>query len=361
MALFNTENTAHKTGNYPLFLGQPLGLYDSVTVPYPRLNELRQQQKAQDWSEDEFDFTQSRQDFKTCSKSIHDIMLETIMWQWEADSIASQAIIVLFSPFITNSELFGMMMKQSEIEVTHALTYSEIIRNCNPAPREVIESIMKNKDVLHRTTSIVKYMRELEELGARKRLGEHIDLEEAREAILKALFALIGLEAIEFIASFACTFALAEQKLFMGIAQAVQKIMSDEMLHTQMDYEVIKILLTDDDWANTFNRIKPELKKILDEVIEQEEAWSEYIFSEGRAVVGLNPALLKDWVYWNSAPIYETFGLEFSFNNPENNPLPWMDMWMNPGAQQNANQEQTNGDYQLNRTKDDLGDVTFDF
>lgn len=30
MAVFNVENTAHKTGDYPLFLGQQMGMYDSI-------------------------------------------------------------------------------------------------------------------------------------------------------------------------------------------------------------------------------------------------------------------------------------------------------------------------------------------
>lgn len=360
MALFNTENTAHKTGDYPLFLGQRLGLYDSVTQPYPQLNQLRQSQKQQDWSEDEFDFTQSRQDFKTSSSSASDIMLQTIMWQWEADSVASQAIILLFSPFISNSELFGMMMKQSEIEVTHALTYSEIIRNCNPAPRNVIDDIMKNLDVLDRSEVIVTYMRELEILGARYRLGEELDLEVVRRAILRALFALIALEGIEFMASFACTFALAEQQLFLGIAQAVQKIMLDENLHTKMDFAVLDILLKDPVWRASFEAIKHEIKQILDTVIVKEQNWSDYIFSEGRAIIGLNSKLLMEWVLWNSVPIYEYFGIDCSYTKPVNDPLPWMYFWMNPGKQQNANQEQTNGDYQLNATVDDAQDMDFD-
>lgn len=362
MALFNTENNAHKTGEYPIFLGQPMGLYDSVTQVYPSLMDLYLKQKAQDWSHDEFDFTQSRQDFKTCPPSVHDISLETLMWQWEADSVASQSIFALFSPFITNSEAFASFHKQSEIEVTHALTYSEIIRNCNPAPREVISQIMGNQEVLHRTKTIVKYMRELEVAGAQYRLDKNsIAPEELRRTILRAMFALLALEGIEFIASFACTFALAEQGWFMGISQAVQKIMLDEMLHTQMDLEVLTICLKDDDWRESFEAIKPEIKEILDEVVSQEEDWSKYIFSNGRAIVGLNETLLMDWVHWNSAPIYDFFQIKRDFKTPERDPLPWMYVWMNPGSQQNANQEQTNGDYQLNSTKDDAEGVVLDF
>ena len=45
MALFNTENTAHKTGDYPLFLGQQMGMYDSINKKYPKLFDLYKKQK----------------------------------------------------------------------------------------------------------------------------------------------------------------------------------------------------------------------------------------------------------------------------------------------------------------------------
>lgn len=362
MALFNTENTAHKTGDYPLFLGQQMGMYDSINKKYPKLFDLYKKQKEQDWSEDEVDLVQSISDFATCSKSTYDVMVQTLMWQWEADSVAAQSIICLFAPFITNSELYALMMKQAEIEVLHALTYSEIVRQCLPNAREIIEEVQNNQEVLNRSGVIVKYMRELEVLGAKYRLDPaSIDKEEARRGILRAMFALLGLEAIEFISSFACTFALAEQGIFVQVAQLVQKIMLDEILHTKNDLAIIEILLEDPVWLNSFNAIKHELKEILDEVRLKEYSWSHYIFSDGRAIIGLNEPLLKEWVDYNCAPIYDHFGFDRDFNPPSKDPLPLMQVWMNPALQQTANQEMSNTDYRVNTTVNDAEEEIWDF
>lgn len=683
MAVFNTNNTAHKTGDYPLFLGQTMGLYDSINTPHPELFDLYKMQKAQDWSEDEVDLSHSLTDFKLCSKPTYDVMVQTLMWQWEADSVASQSIISMFSPFISNSECFAMMMKQSEIEcliegtevlthngwkdiskvtnedfvaqyeksghkisfvnpsrviskhfsgelisfktpqghfnqvvtpnhrmiavsrngafkedlaetmdygwgfggissgiaggskkiltpvekfliasqadgciserydgslvgtvpvwfglskqrkidrllgicqdcgftiteltgapqsgntkakrkfkvdvpkrykehlkdfswvsfadigvewgvkfleevsvwdghktsknisrltstnknvvdtvqgvasisgmktyrserednrkdsyktchivswkpkihlmgneiakephpyagnvycltvpssyflvrykgavsVTgnclHALTYSDIVRQCLPNSREIITDIMDNQEVLGRSGVIVKYMRELEVLGCHYRLDpSSVDHEDLRRGILRALFALIGLEGIEFISSFACTFALAEQGVFIGIGQLVQKIMLDEMLHTKMDFAVLDIILRDPVWRSSFENIKQEIKDILDEVRVKEYAWADYIFSEGRSIIGLNVNLLNEWTDYNCAPIYDYFDISRDFEAPSKDPLPFMDTWMNPSKQQNANQEQTNTDYKLNTTINDAEEEDFDF
>lgn len=362
MAIFNTENTAHATGHYPVFLGQPMGLYDSITKQHPELFNLYKLQKAQDWSEDEVDLSQSITDFKMCSKSTYDVMVQTLMWQWEADSVAAQAIICLFSPFISNSECFAAMMKQSEIEVLHALTYSDIVRQCLPNSREIIADIMSNQNILERSSVIVEHMRHLEILGAYYRIDpDQVDREELRRAILCAMFALIGLEGIEFISSFACTFALVQTGIFVGIGQLVQKIMLDEMLHTKMDFAVLDALLKDPEWRASFEAIKPKIRSILDEVRHKEYRWSDYIFSEGRAIIGLNVPLLNAWTDWNCAPIYDYFGIERDFESPVKDPLPMMDIWMNPKKQQNANQEQTNTDYKLNTAVDDTGDMQFEF
>lgn len=361
MAVFNTENTSYLTGDYPLFLGEQMGLYDSISKKYPGLFDLYKLQKAQDWSEDEVDLAQSITDFKLCSKSTYDVMVQTLMWQWEADSVASQAIISLFSPFISNSECFAMMMKQSEIEVLHALTYSDIVRQCLPNSREIISDIMNNQNVLERSGVIVKYMRELEVLGCHYRLDPaSVDPETLRRGIIRAMFALIGLEGIEFISSFACTFALAEQGVFVGVGQLVQKIMLDEMLHTKMDFAILDILLRDPVWRSSFEAIKPEIKAILDEVRFKEYGWADYIFSEGRSIIGLNVPLLNEWTDYNCAPIYDSFGIERDFEPPSKDPIPFMQVWMNPSLQQNANQEQTNTDYKLNATLNDADEVIFD-
>lgn len=362
MAVFNESNTAHKTGNYPLFLGQAMGMIDTINRPYEELFKLYKKQKEQDWSEDEVELTQSIVDFSTCSKSMYDVMVQTLMWQWEADSVASQAIICLFAPFITNSELYGMMIKQSEIEYLHAVTYSEIVRQCLPNSRQIIEDIQNNQAVLERTGVIVKYMRDLEVLGAHYRLDPaSVDPEDIRRGILRALFALIGLEGIEFISSFACTFALAEQGVFVQVGQLVQKIMLDEMLHTKMDFAVLDILLKDPVWRASFNAIKHEIKEILDEVRFGEYRWGDYVFSEGRAIIGLNSPLLKSWTDWNCAPIYDYYGIEKGFEPPKRDPLPFMTPWMIPSTQQNANQEQSNTDYRLNATVNDADNEIFDF
>lgn len=361
-SVYNAENTAYQTAHYPLMLGQGMALLDTVSKVYPELFDLYKKLKEQDWAEDEVPLESSRKDFESCPKSISDVMLETIMWQYTGDSVAAQSIIQTFGPFCSNTEYFLMLMRWSENESLHALTYSEIVRLCVKQPKAVIQKVMQNQSVLNRSSILIEKFDELKLAGLKYQLGEELDENELRKTILRGQIALAGLEALEFMASFACTFALAKQGLFTSIAALVQKIALDEQVHIEMNYAVFNVLLKDKKWKAAFNEIKPEIKGILDEIILQEEVWSDYIFSEGRAIVGLNSQLLKEWVYYNAQGLYKYLGVKFDKPAPKENPLPWMVEWLDIDMQQNANQEQQNTSYKLNTTTQDFDDNTdFDF
>ena len=361
MAAINLHNETYKEGKYPIFLGEQLGIFDSINVTYPEMHRLYKLQKAQDWDENEVNLDQTRKDFVACSANNYDVMIKNLSFQWENDSLA-KSIITLFAPFLSNNEACAMMMKQSEIEVLHALTYSEIIRQCIPNPNEVIEQIMENDRIFQRMGVVEEVMSELYEAGHKYALGELEANNDLRLLILKGMIALIGLEGIQFISSFSATFALAEQQLFVGACKLIQKIMLDEVLHVKMDYAIIDALMKEPEWKKVYEDNIEELTAILDTIIAQEEDWCDYLFSEGRVIVGLNAELSKQWVYFNAAPIYRRLKMKHKFRAPKQTPLAWMDVWLNPDQIQAAAQEIQRTDYKLNSANKDISDdEEFDF
>ena len=361
-SILNLDNSGWKTGKYPLFLGEELGLHDSMNRPYPELFDLFKKLKSLDWSEDEIKLNQDRMDFESCDKSTYDVMIKTLSWQFEADSVASRSIISLFAPFISNSDLSQMMLRWSDNEGLHALTYSEIVRQCLKDPDEVFNEILSNKAVTERSGKIVEGLLELKEIGARYTLDKYsVPPHKCREVILKALVSLYCLEQMEFMASFACSFALAERELFLGIASLVQKIMIDETIHTRMDEAIISILLRDSAWVEAYESIKPDVQEIVDSVYQQELSWSKYIFSEGRSIVGLNTPLLDEYIQFKSQVVYKKLDLFQPFDSVKENPLTWMDNWLDIDATQSAAQETDLNNYRLNSVVDNKESLLFDF
>lgn len=353
--IINMNNQGYLTGKYPLFLGEKLGLFDTVNVAYPEIEELYQQQFSQRWSEFEFDLTQDKMDMQRLPSEVTDLMKETIMWQFLADSIAAKSITELLMPYCTNSELEGMLTIQGFFEVIHSRTYSHIVKQTIPNPQQLLRDTYTNIEAIKRSKVIGDAFRQLYQLD------ESSSRKDKMKALLKVMFALMAFEGISFQASFAVTFGIAETDVYQGIAGLVGLICADELLHARMDHTVIKILLRDTEWYEVFLEIKAEVEAILNAVVEQEGKWTDHLFSNGRKVVGLSPTLLKEFVAYMATPLYKSFGLQANFTFVDKNPLPYMNKYLTSGVIQSAAQEVQLTDYNVGAIVDDTDNLDLSF
>ena len=350
MSKFNKDNKGHLQG-YPLFLGEPLGVLDTINVQYPQLEDLYQEQLAQLWNEFEVDLTHDRLDMVNAPPGVVDLMVKTIMWQTVADSVASRSIVETMGEFITNGELMNLATIWSFFEVIHARTYSHIIKQTFIEPNDLLKEIYANSEVLSRSDVIVNAFDRLAAVDVK-------DTEAVRRALLLALIALFTLESIAFMASFATTFAIVEKGWFQGIGKLVGLICRDEVLHTRNASTVVKLVLEDPEWFSTLYSCKEEVKELLDCVVENEVKWANYAFSEGREVSGLNATILSDYVYHMAAPVYRLFGEEPLKEVPVN-PIPYITKYIDTSKMQTANMELQNSSYLIGTIEDDTQDLDF--
>ena len=355
--IFNKDNTSHMVAEMPLFLGQKLGIHDTINVKHPYLEQLFTQLKSIDWVEDEVNLDRDRLQFETCPKHIRDIMIKNLAFQAELDSIASRSAGVLIAPFISNSELWRLDLKIAENECLHSATYTHIIKMCLKDTNEFFDEVYKNEQILGRAEKVSEVFNEIQELGAYYTLHGFGSYREDlfEETLIKYWVAMYALERIQFMSSFAATFALAEQDWFLGIASLVQKILKDELsIHVKRAKYVVDVLKKE--FSESFNNILPELKQIVDEVLETEYTWSHYLFQEGRQIVGFNENLSKQWVNYSAQEVYETLGFELPFEKITESPLPFMDKWINIDKMQTAAQETQLTNYKLNSWVDDIAE-----
>lgn len=354
MTVFNSGNSGYQTKKYPLFLGDDLGLFDTVNVAYPEIEELYQQQLAQIWNEFEVDLSYDRMDMTRLPHSTVDLMVKTISWQHLADSVAAKSIAGLLIPHCTNSELEGMLTIQSFFEVIHSRAYSHIVKQTFIDPNDMLERTYNDTHVLMRSKAIIDAFDKLESLP--KDAPKNAKM----KAIINAFAALFALEGIAFMSSFAVTFAIAETDVFQGIGALVALICRDEVLHTRMDSTVLDILKRDPEWAEAINESADDIKVILDSVVEQELAWADHLFSEGRQIVGLNANLLKEYTQYMALPIYRQLGIEYEYEIYEKTPLPYMTKYIDPSKMQSAAQEIQITSYQIGATVDDTSGLDLD-
>lgn len=126
--VINTEKTDYNVAS--LFMGQPLGLMDSINVHYRELYDIYKEMKSKDWDELEFRFATStlNAEFKEDERVSRDIMMFTLAWQWEGDTAAARSIVPIIAPFVTNNELFYGWQRIADneclVEGTEVLTPS---------------------------------------------------------------------------------------------------------------------------------------------------------------------------------------------------------------------------------------------
>lgn len=347
--VFNTAKTVEQYHEKsPLFFGPAPGLFDTVNKHYPKIWSIYKTMKSLDWDESEFDYSQCNLDFKNCATSTSDMMIRTLAWQWEADSIASRAIAPLLAPFITDSSLWAAWQRISDNEVVHAATYSEIVRMSFDDPEKVMGSVLAVKESLSRLNSVKQVFDELQEASHKFALGK-MTAKEAYPIVFKAVCALLILERIQFMASFAITFTICSTNIFQPIGKAVQKIAQDELeVHVELDKEVLRVELATERGQKTYQELKGFIKQLLDEVVESELEWTDYMFSEGRALLGANTAKVKNWVLYNARDVYEFLDIESDHKFPKTNPMIHLEDWINIGKTQAAPQEQDNNQYKVN-------------
>lgn len=345
-----------------LLLGQKPGLFDTVNRHYPKIWALYKAQKSLDWDENEFDYSSCNADFKSCSRSTYDMMIKTLAWQWEADSVAARAIAPVLAPFITSSELWAAWQRVSDNEVVHAATYSEIVRNSFDDPSAIIDEILRVEEAHARLERVSKAFADGYQASHQYALGQIPNNQSTYNAVFMNIVALFCMERIQFMASFAVTFAICDTGLFQPIGKAIQKIAQDELeIHAELDRAVLLNELSTERGKAAFTQCRDDIEKMLEEVVDSELRWINYLFSEGRELVGMNAERLAAWTLYCAKDVYQTLGIRPArYEFPTSNPLKFMEKWLNISKTQASPQEQDIAAYKVGVMRRTDQDVVFD-
>lgn len=373
-----------------LFLGQDLGIADYVNVRYPRLEELALLQRSQFWVETEISLEADKKQWPNLPQHIKNKTLLNLAWQTQADSIITRAPEDAILKLVSRPELEGMLIQWSYFENIHSRAYSNIIRNVLPNPGDFIATVQANDEAFARLAlpvSVIDELAELAEIWLQEREDlehtrgadiprKYLDMEEAnfaelteqlQQKILEFYYAVYALEAIMFYASFACTFALAENDILTGIAKNLQLIAKDEALHTVMAMEVLRIIQSGEFPPHVVAAAQANAPKILRSILETEINWAHYIFPEGEDIPGLNADLLVEYLYYNARLAFMAINIPWPEDLPVimEDPIGWMKGWLNTKNQQVAPQEAQITNYRVGATSqanpDDLSDEFGEF
>ena len=167
--------------------------------------------------------------------------------------------------------------------------------------------------------------------------------------VFMTIVALLCMERIQFMASFAVTFAICDTGLFQPIGKAIQKIAQDELeIHVELDRAVLRHEMDTERGRTAFTQCRERIERMISEVVDSELRWIDYLFSEGRELVGMNAERLAAWTLYCARDVYQLFGLSTDrYTLPEHNPLRFMEKWLDISGTQASPQEQDIAAYKV--------------
>ena len=345
----------HKQTNYlkrKMFLDPegPVTVQRFEEVKYPKIQKFEELARGFFWVPEEITLTKDKMDMKDASDAVKHIFTSNLLRQTALDSIQGRAPSQVFSPVVSIPELEALVSNWSFFETNiHSKSYSHIIRNIYGVPKEVFNTIHDTKEIVDMASSVGEYYDRLHEINCGKELGMEQTLEITEQdhiqAIWLALNASYALEAFRFMVSFATSLAMVENKIFIGNGNIIALILQDEILHAEWTAWIINQVVKEDErFAQAKQECEQEVYNMYLDVIREEKAWADYLFSKG-VVIGLNAQILKDFVDYTAFTRLKEIGIKYNEEHPKTNPIPWFNKHVNINKKQTALQENESTNY----------------
>ena len=324
-------------------------------VKYPKIAKFEELARGFFWVPEEISLTKDKMDHREASDAIKHIFTSNLLRQTALDSIQGRAPNQVFSPVISIPELEALVSNWSFFETNiHSKSYSHIIRNVYGVPKDEFNKIHDTSEIVNMAANIGRYYEDLHQLNCRKEVGEEIELHTHKRAIWMALHASYALEALRFMVSFATSLAMVENKIYIGNGNIISLILQDELLHTEWTAWLINNAIKDDpDFLSIQKECETEVYHLYLDVIREEKEWADYLFSKG-VVIGLNAAILKDFVDHTAFIRLKDIGIKYAEEHPRSSPIPWFNKHVNINKKQTALQENESTNYVIGVMGDDV-------
>ena len=346
----------------PMFFGEDQGMQRYDEFKYPIFDKLTQRQLGFFWRPEEVSLQKDRNDYNELQDEQKHIFTSNLKYQILLDSVQGRGPALAFLPFCSIPELEGCIVTWDFMETIHSRSYTYMIKNLYPDPKEIFDKVIDDKRIMERADSITKCYDDFINSSHAYNVNGTGSMKELKRKLWRALITVNILEGIRFYVSFACTFAFGELKLMEGSAKIISFIARDESQHLAITQHIIKNYMRHENDKEMLEVIKEEKDFVYEmyrTAVDEEKRWAQYLFKDG-SMIGLNEKLLSDYVEWVANKRMKAIGLDTIYGiKPGDNPLPWTMHWLNSSGLQNAPQETEVESYIVGGIKQDVEKDTF--
>jgi len=357
-SVFDSTNKKDATQVRAFFDDAPtIARYDKQK--YAWIEKLTDKQLGFFWQPSEVDIYKDAKDFKDLTVHEQHIFTSNLKRQILLDSVQGRAPTMAFGPICSLPELETWITTWAFSETIHSRSYTHIIRNIYPNPSKIFDEIMDIPEIVECAGDISKYYDNLIWWNNLPKNQYERDTEyKHKKALWLALMSVNVLEGVRFYVSFACSWAFAEVKRMEGNAKIIKFIARDENLHLAGTQQLLKALPKEDpEFAQIAEETRDECCNLFVGAVEQEKAWASYLFRDG-SMVGLNEALLSEYIEWIANKRMTAVGLPTTYKGGSN-PLPWTQKWISGSDVQVAPQQTQITSYVNGGVKKDVNSETF--
>lgn len=349
MSVLQKNKKSHLNKN--MFLDESVDIQRFDEVKYPAIEKITEKQLGFFWRPEEVDISKDKKDFNGLTEHEKHIFTSNLKRQILLDSVQGRAPNLAFLPIASLPEVENWIETWSFFETIHSRSYTHIIRNVYPDPSVVFDSMLDVKEILECGNDIAEYYDDLiKDNNSTTNRYDH------KRSLYMCMMSANALEGIRFYVSFACSWAFAELKKMEGNAKIIKFIARDENTHLAATTTMIKKMVQEDkDFVKIAKEMEPQVIKLFTNVIEQEKEWASYLFKDG-SMIGLNEAILKEYIEWIGCKRMRALGLTCPYTVPQANPLPWTQKWIGGGDVQVAPQETEISSYVVGGVKQDVDD-----
>jgi len=333
----------------------PVTIQRFEEVKYNKLTKFEQEARGFFWIPEEINLTKDSQDFKDATDTVKHIFTSNLLRQTALDSLQGRGPTQVFTPVCSIPELESLMYNWGFFETNiHSRSYSHIIRNIYNVPKDVFNTIHDTQEIIDMASSVGDYYDKLHMMNCLKETTGQYSEEEHIRAIWLALNASYALEAFRFMVSFATSLAMVENRIFIGNGNIISLILQDELLHKDWTAWIINQVVKEDPrFASIKAQCESEVYQLYLDVIREEKQWADYLFNKG-PVIGLNAAILKEFVDYTAAAALKDIGIKYLTPAPKTTPIPWFNKHANTSNKQTALQESESTNYVIGVMSDQL-------
>jgi ribonucleoside-diphosphate reductase beta chain len=114
-----------------------------------------------------------------------------------------------------------------------------------------------------------------------------------------------------------------------------------------------QVVKEDARFAEARDECQAEVYALYMDVIREEKAWADYLFKLG-PVIGLNAAILKDFVDYTAVGALKDIGIKYQAPAPRSTPIPWFNKHVDTSKKQTALQESESTNYVIGVMSENL-------